>query len=299
MRVFIAGATGVLGTALVPLLQERGHAVLALARSPRQVDRLRAAGAEPVEGDLLLPSSLRGLPAALDGCEAVVHAATAIPPAPGAPGAWETTGRLRTTGARALLGACLTAGVGTYVQQSIVMAYRDGGDAWLDETWPLDTTPERAAVCGPVVAMEEHIRSTPPGRLRWTILRGGSFVGPGTAQDGVVDRLRAGRVTVPGRGHAFISPIHVVDMARAVLLAVEAGLPGAVFNVVDEPLRQGAYFAGLAERVGAPSPPHDERQREPPSFRCSNAAIRSALSWRPGHSIWPAVGAGAAAFGAC
>lgn len=287
MLVFIAGASGVLGRALVPLVQARGHAIRALARTAEQAAKLRARGVEPVIGDLLDVRVLHDLPGMLAGCGAAVHAATAIPRDPTTPGAWEATGLLRTAGARRLLDGCQTAGVGQYVQQSILMAYRDGGDTWLAEDWPLDTTPTRASICAPVIAMETLVRNTPPTGPRWTILRGGSFVGPDTGQEVLVERIRAGHAVIPGDGSAFIAPIHVVDMARAVAAALDANLSGATLNVVDEPLRQGAYYDRLAELLGAPRPPHDRRQPRPASFRCRNDAARMALGWQPVHAVWP------------
>lgn len=287
MRVFVAGATGVLGRALVPRLRARGHTVRALARSREPETASRDTGVEWFRGDLLAADAPRWVPRALDGCDAAVHAATAIPSDPRAPDAWEVNSRLRIEGTRVLLDACLAAVVRVYVQQSIVMAYRDGGDAWLTEDWPLDTSPERATICGPVIEMEAQVRGTPLDRLRWTILRGGAFTGPGTAQDALLGSIGAGRATIPGRGQAYLSPIHVADMAGAVAQAVEAGLPGATLNVVDEPIRQAAYYNTLAELLGVPRPPVDDQQGELPSFRCANSAAREALGWRPMHDIWP------------
>ncbi|HEX6738037.1 MAG TPA: NAD-dependent epimerase/dehydratase family protein, partial [Vicinamibacteria bacterium] len=181
MQVFVVGATGVLGRALVPLLAARGHRVRGLARSSATVAAWATAGVELVAGDLLASEMPDRLPGLLAGCEVVVHAATAIPREPAAPGAWDATTRLRTEGARRLLAGALAAGARGYIQQSIVMAYPDGGDRWLDEATPLDTEPERAPVCAPVAAMEALVRGVNLARLRWCILRGGFFVGPGTA----------------------------------------------------------------------------------------------------------------------
>ncbi len=152
---------------------------------------------EPVPGDLLAPDAADRLPALVAGCDTVIHAATAIPANSGAPGAWETTTRLRTDGTRLLLDATLAAGVATYIQQSIVMAYPDSGDHWLDEATPLDTDPARADVAGPVITMEGLVQAISPEQVRWAILRGGAFVGPGTAQDKTLERMRAGTKIVP------------------------------------------------------------------------------------------------------
>lgn len=290
MRVFIAGATGVLGRALIPLLLRQGSSVIALARSPQKVDALVATGVGASEGDLLAPDMPARLPALLAGCDAVIHIATAIPRNLADPSAWETNNRLRTEGTRRLLDASLAVGVRRYVQQSIVMAYPDGGDRWLDEETPLDTSPERALVCAPVIAMENMVRAVPPKTLSWSILRGGIFVGPGTMQEGAVARLRAGTERVPCDGRNFISPIHVMDMARAVIAALERAPGGSIFNVVDEPIRQGDYLDQLAARVGAPPPPRAPAEPCPPSFRCTNHAARTVLGWTPTRGIWPEAG---------
>lgn len=288
MQIAMVGATGVLGRHLLPLLLAEGYTVRALARSPEQAQALTAQGVAPVPGDLLAPDAAERLPALVVGCDAVIHAATAIPANSGAPGAWDATTRLRTDGTRLLLTAALAAGVPAYIQQSIVMAYPDSGDRWLDEETPLDTSPSRASVVGPVLAMEGLVRALAPEQVRWCILRGGAFVGPGTAQEGTLARLRAGTERVPCDGRSFLSPIHVADMAAAVLLAVQRAPAGSILNICDEPLRQGDYLDRLAELSGAPPPARDPARPCPPSWRCSNYAARTELAWEPVHGIWPA-----------
>lgn len=286
MRVFVAGATGVLGRALVPELARWGHAVRALARSPEKA-ALLPTGTEVVLGDLLGPQIEDQLAATLSGCQAVLHMATAIPSDFKAPGAWEANTRLRTEGTRRLLAAALAAGSRTYVQQSIVMAYVDGGEEWLEESTPLDTSAERAEVCAPVREMEAQVQAVDPGRMRCVILRGGIFAGPGTFQEGTVARVRAGQEVVAGDGRSWVSLVHVADMARAVPAALAHAAAGSIFNIVDEPIRHGDYVDELARRLGAPPPRRDPARREQPSCRCSNRAARQVLGWEPRHGIWP------------
>ncbi len=69
------------------------------------------------------------------------------------------------------------------------------------------------------------------------------LVEPGTAQEATIARLQAGEERVPGDGGGFLSLVHVAD-------ALERAPGGSVFNVVDEPERQGEYLKGLAHRVG-------------------------------------------------
>jgi nucleoside-diphosphate-sugar epimerase len=287
MQVAIVGATGVLGRSLVPRLIAEEHIVRALARSPERAAALAAQGVEPVLGDLLAPDAADRLPALVAGCDVVIHTATAIPADSRLPGAWDANTRLRTEGTRLLLAAALQAGVEAYIQQSIVMAYPDSAHHWLDEATPLDTSPARAGVVGPVEIMEGLVRAVDPEQVRWVILRGGALVGPGTAQDQTIARLQAGTEVVPCDGRNFLSPVHVADMAEAVLLALQRAPAGSIFNVCDEPIRQGDYEDRLAALIGASPPPRDPTRPCPPSWRCSNYAARTTLAWEPTHGIWP------------
>jgi nucleoside-diphosphate-sugar epimerase len=290
MRVCVIGATGVLGRALVPLLAARGHQVRALAPSRLKATAEVLGNSEFIECDLLSPEQASRLPYWLEGCGATIHIATAIPHDPTAPRAWETNARLRREGTRKLLTNSIAVGVERYIQQSVVMAYADGGDNWLDETAPLDTSPERAAIAAPIIAMEDMLRGTPVARLKWTILRAGLFVGPGTGQDQTIARLRAGTKVIPGDGSNFISPVHVEDMAAAVLAALEKAPPASTFNIVDEPLRLGEYADRLAAMLHVEAPRRDPSQPRPPSFRCTNRAARETLGWKPQRGIWPTLG---------
>ncbi len=286
MRVCVVGATGVLGRNLVPLLARLGHSIRALARRPPEEAPPAITGvAEYAECDLLSPESASRLPYWLDGCDAVINIATAIPPDFNAPGAWDRNSRLRREATERLLTNSVAAGVKRYIQESITMAYVPGGDQWLDESTPFDRLPERAETCGPVIDMEAMVRAA--RELECVILRGGMFVGPGTFQEGLAADLRNGRAVVPGDGSSFISPIHVADMAEAVAAALTEAPPGSIFNVVDEPVRHGDYMDRLARIMGAPPPPRDRSLPPVPSQRCTNRAARQVLGWAPVHGIWP------------
>jgi nucleoside-diphosphate-sugar epimerase len=223
----------------------------------------------------------------LKGCEAVVHIATAIPRDFTAPGALDATARLRTEGTERLLKASLEVGAERYIQQSITLAYADHGDDWITEYIPLDSSPQRASICGPVIAMETMVREMPPDKLQSCILRGGRFVGKGTFQERAIENLRAGQEHVPCDGSSFLSPIHVEDMASSITAALIKAPPGSTFNVVDEPIRQGEYLDRLAALVGGPKPQRDPNVACPPSQRCSNQAAKAVLGWKPTHGIFP------------
>lgn len=281
MTVLVVGATGVLGRSLVPRLIASGHRVRAIARSASTAEL--PVGVELADADLLSDDLVE----LVRGCDAVVHIATAIPAEPCAPGAWDRTARLRTAGTRRLLDAALACRVPRYVQQSVVMVYRDGGDAWLNEQAPLDDSPRRAATCGPVIEMETMIRSVEPQILAWTILRGGCFVGAGTHERTLIDGLRAGSVVVADAGSNYLSLVNVADMASAIAASLELAPPGSTFNIVDEPLRYGDYVDALADLIGLTRPRRAPDLPPPPSWRCTSQAARTTLSWLPRERIWP------------
>lgn len=249
MRIFVAGATGALGRALVPRLVEERHAVRA-ADADRFVDDLREL---------------------VGGCDAVVDVTTSVD--------FEAT--------RRLLDAAVACGVPRYVHRSSATIYRDGGDRWLDEDAPLDEPAGRSAACRPMIETEAMIRLIDPKILAWTILREGTYVGAGTEQDALINRVLSCDAVVAGDGSNYLSPVNVADMASAVAAALRCAPAGSTFNIVDEPIRYSDYVDALADLMGAARPPRATATPLRSSRRCTNSAARTALGWMPRHSIWP------------
>ena len=137
MKLFVAGATGVLGTRTVPQLVRAGHAVTAIARTPVKASALRAAGATPATVDLFDPEAIT---AAVAGHDGVLNLATHIPAVAKAArtSAWAENNRIRTEGARNLVDAAIGAKASRYVQESISFFYVDGGADWVHEDSPID-----------------------------------------------------------------------------------------------------------------------------------------------------------------
>jgi nucleoside-diphosphate-sugar epimerase len=113
MRIFIAGATGVIGRRAVPLLVQDGHEVTGIGRSPAKRQALADAGATPVDVDLFAPDALN---AAVAGHDAVINLATHLPTGwrMFVPGAWALNDRIRREGA-ANLAAAAAAGASRYI----------------------------------------------------------------------------------------------------------------------------------------------------------------------------------------
>jgi 2-alkyl-3-oxoalkanoate reductase len=285
MIVTIVGATGVLGRNLVPRLLDEGWQVRAIARSCSRVKELYGEGVEAIEADLMNPGPDKSWRGALTGSDAVIHIATAIPNDPMIPGAWDRNTQLRTEGTRYLLNAALSAGVKYYIQQSIVMAYPDSGDLWIDESTPLDPSPLRSSITQPVIEMESLVRSIPNQKMEWCILRGGVFVGMDTFQDRTIHNLQTGEEVVPCDGHNFVSYVHAADMASAICLALKIQPSMTILNITAEPVRQNEYLDRLAI-INETQVPHRALNAPcSPSIRCSHQVAQEILGWIPARSI--------------
>ena len=281
MRIAVIGATGVLGRAVVPRLVAKQHRVLAISPHPDKASALYGSAVETALGDLTDPEAERQFAILLKGNDAVLNIATAIPKHSdlGTTAAWAKSDAIRKAGTPRLLKATLSTGVKTFVQQSITMAYPDSGDRWISE--------DTAVTSADIIEMEAALRAVPADRLRWTILRGASFVGAGTFQDDTIRALKAREVSVGCGGQRYQSYVHVNDMAEAVVLAAEKSLANGVFNICAEPLRESDYLRKLALLTGAEAPGNDPKASCPPSQRCSNLAAAEVLGWHPKYNIFP------------
>jgi nucleoside-diphosphate-sugar epimerase len=300
MKVFLAGATGVLGRRAVPAMIERGHEVTGVARSPEKADLLRRLGATPVGVDLFDPAAVAE---AVAGHDAVVHAATNIPPPTrmSLPRAWATNDRLRAEATPLLADAAARTGAAVFVKESITFTYVDGADRWLDESAQLAPL---ANLTSSVVAEDvaEHYTDAAAGR-RGVVIRYGMFYGPDSDSTLVTVRAaRRGVAAALGDRHNYASSIHTADAAEALAAALDVA--AGVYNVVDdEPVIWEDYFAALAAALGK------RRLRFPPpivakaagrgtaalarSQRISNRKFREASGWAPRYRSvregWPAV----------
>lgn len=271
MYVVVIGASGVLGAHLVPRLLEAGHRVRATAREPTAMTARGWAGAELGAADMLDRASLD---AAVAGADVVVNAATAVP-RPGSEPDWSANDAIRTRGTANLIAACRAGGVSRLVQQSIALLVPSVGDAWVDESAPVETNERTASA----LHMEEQVKGC---ALSWRIVRGGLFYGPGTGREAFwLEQARAGALQLPGGGDDFVSLVHVADYAAALVAAVEWKGDGLVVNAVDDsPVTWAQLFGSLCEVIGAPAP-RPGGPRLQPSFRARNARARSLLRWRP------------------
>ena len=125
MRVFLAGATGVIGTRLVPLLVAAGHEVAGMTRSPEKVERLRALDAEPILCDVYDAEALNAAVVSF-APDAIVDQLTDLPDDRGRISELSDAGsRMRREGTRNLLAAAHAAGASRFVAQSVAWPLQD------------------------------------------------------------------------------------------------------------------------------------------------------------------------------
>ncbi len=121
-RTFVAGASGVIGVRLVPLLVEAGHVVAGMTRTPAKTGMLTALGARPVVCDVYDREAL--VAAVADFApDILIHQLTDLPDDPALVAEHaEANIRIRDEGTRNLLAAAREAGVGRFLAQSLAWA---------------------------------------------------------------------------------------------------------------------------------------------------------------------------------
>jgi nucleoside-diphosphate-sugar epimerase len=257
MRVLVVGASGAIGTRLVPQLIDHGHEVIGTFRSAGNAERVRALGAEPIALDLLDARAVRKAVLETEP-EAIVHQATALANAGFSRNldrSFAPTNRLRTEGTDALLAAAREAGVRRFVAQSFAsFRYaREGGPVKTEDD-PLDPTPP--AVARETNAAMRHLDQvvTDAGGIA---LRYGGFYG--ALNDGLLGPVRKRQYPVIGDGGGVSSFIHLDDAAAATVLALGHDRAG-IYNIVDDdpaPMRE--WLPVLAAALGAKPPRHVPR----------------------------------------
>jgi 2-alkyl-3-oxoalkanoate reductase len=252
MRVFVAGASGAIGTRLVPQLIDAGHEVIGTHSSPGNAERVRALGAEPVALDLLDARAVRKAVLASEP-EAIIHEATALGDLRFSrkfDRGFARTNRLRTEGVDALLAAAREADVRRFVAQSYASArsVREGG--WIkSEDDPLDTRAPAGANESWAAMRYLDDTVTAAGGI---ILRYGIFYG--ASNDGLIEPVRKRQWPIIGAGDGVSSFIHLDDAAAGTVLALERG-EGGIYNIVDdEPAPTREWLPVLADVLGAKPP---------------------------------------------
>ena len=216
-RISLAGATGVIGRRLVPLLLDAGYAVTGTTRAPEKAEALKALGVQPVVVDVF---DARALAEAVTRArpDVVIHQLTDLPPGLDPARMAEATvrnARIRTEGTRNLAAAAVAAGARRMIAQSIAWAYAPGREPHVeDDALDLASAEPRATSIREIVALEDATLKTPP--LEGVVLRYGQLYGPGTGFD---------------RPYGS-APLHVDAAALAACLSVDTTTPG-LYNIAE------------------------------------------------------------------
>lgn len=286
MKIFVAGATGVIGRRLVPLLVDAGSEVTAVARTKEKAKQLEKQGATPVTVSLFDAAAVKD---AVAGHNTVINIATRIPSGfrMMIPGAFNENIRIRREASKNLANAAIATRAQRFVQESFAPAYPDRDDEWIDEDVPIMPARHLESVEDAESAAASFTRSGGAG----VVLRFSMFYGPDSSLTlDMVNYVRRGFAPVFGGGDGFMSSVWTDDAASAVFASLK--VPAGTYNVTDNsPMRRRDVFNHLAHALGVKPP------RIPPlwvtklagslgdtlgrSHRLSNAKFRQASGWVP------------------
>jgi nucleoside-diphosphate-sugar epimerase len=307
MKILVAGASGAMGRALIPLLVRAGHDVVGMVQRPRSAEVVHSLGAEPRTADALdavaVLSSFREVRPQM-----VIHQLTAIPAALDMrhfDREFALTNLLRTEGTRHLLAAAVEVGATHFIAQSFAgwtYGRKGNGKSKLkSEEDALDPDPPRRlrTTLDALKSLERAVLSE--SRVTGTVLRYGAFYGPHTsiAKDGsIVQAVRRRKLPLVGEGAGVWSFVHIDDAASATAAAVESGR-GGIYNVVDdEPAPVSEWLSFLAHCAHAQPPRHvsawmarlligEHVVAVMNEIRgVSNAKIKRELGWTPRWPSW-------------
>lgn len=246
MKVFLTGASGVMGRSSIVALHLAGHEVVGLARTPQSAEQIAATGATPHLGDVL---DLEALTAGMQGCDAVANLATRVPVGTAAlrPGSLKAIDRIRLHGSRIVTDAAQRAGVGRIIQQGLSFMYADQDDDWIDEHSPIDVT----HATEPVVVAEDNVKAIEATGGTAVSLRFGLITGDDRNTSWLFRRAAAGRPIGLGAERSWMHVIHPDDIGSAVVHALT--VPGGVYNVGAEPVQRREYVDMIAMAAGRES----------------------------------------------
>jgi nucleoside-diphosphate-sugar epimerase len=298
MKIFVAGATGAIGSRAVPRLIQAGHDVTALVRSDAARAPMESAGAHAIKTSLLDEVGMRTV---LGGHDVVVNLATHIPSGADATKtqAWREDDWIRAEGSAVLVRAAQAAGVGCLIQEAVTFVYPDSKNDWITERTPTAPNPKSQ---GATIAATTHVMRFANQGGRGIVLRFGQLYGPDRNSDEALARVRAGKPVVLGRPSGWLSPLHPADAASAVVAALTCD--SGIYNVCEAPVRRAnwavaigraarlqdaddndsfypaaKFYPALLQRLAGPRAEPLTR-----SHRVSNTAFSEATGWRPQHN---------------
>ena len=261
MKIFVAGATGVLGRRAVAQLVEAGHEVTGVARSEEKAELVRSLGATPVTVDLFDPAAVKD---AVDGHDVVMNLATHIPPLLEGRAARARGPRTTASGPRRrsnLVDAALATGASRYVQESIAFMYADSGDRVDRRGHARSTRPASAVRCS---TPRPRSGGSPTAGGTGVVLRFGQFYAPEASHTIAMVKAASAGIAPAARaqGRLRVDDRTPTTRRSAVVAALQA--PAGTYNVTDdEPVTRDGVRRDRGRRHGRRSGPARSRPRWP------------------------------------
>jgi nucleoside-diphosphate-sugar epimerase len=275
LKIFVTGATGVIGTNLIPALIEKGHEVGGMTTRKEKVALLQSSGATAYVGNVLEKEQVH---AAFQDFQPdfVIHQVTALSNG----SVWDNA-KVRTIGTRHVIDAVKELNVKRVIAQSIAWAY-EPGETMATEEDPLDieSTDKRRITIDGIVALENTIQEIPNS----VILRYGTLYGPGTWYDknGIIAKqFMKGEMNV---NDGVISFIHVKDAVDATVQAID--WKEGIYNIVDDtPVKANVWASYYAKQLLAPNPNYIH-QNIPWERGASNQKVKRIQGWKLQYPSW-------------
>jgi 2-alkyl-3-oxoalkanoate reductase len=253
MRVLVVGASGAIGSRLIPQLAEHGHQVTGTSRSAAKAGQIKSLGAEPAVLDVLDAGAVPAVVAKARP-DAIIYQATALAGqafSRNMDRGFAPTNELRTKGTDNLLAAAAEAGVPRFIAQSFApFRYAHIGGPVKDEGDPLlpDPPPSARLMFAAMAHVDQAVTAAGGISLRY-----GGFYGD---EDTMVTAVRKRQFPLIGDGGGVMSFIHLEDAAAATVLALDVEGP-AIYNITDDdPAPMRDWLPVLAAAVGAKPPYH-------------------------------------------
>lgn len=289
MEVWVAGATGVLGRAVVPQLLAAGHSVVGMARDtskwPDAPAEMRFVACDITHAANVIQTFGGEKP------EAILHLATAIPSGKPTAQDWARNDEVRRAGTENLTEAALLAEA-YYIQQSVHYVLAPQGDRWITEDSPFVHPAGRLQSA---IDSERIFHQANQRGLRGCVVRPSTFFSKQSGQtQAILQALKSGTPILVGSGQNYWSFIHPEDVGSAIVRALEVQPPGEVYNLADdEPARMADCLIWLASHLHAHPPKSipafmakmalgsDAVDLLTSSRRIANTKAREQLGWQP------------------
>jgi nucleoside-diphosphate-sugar epimerase len=270
MRVLIVGC-GYVGLPLGRELVRLGHEVSGLRRTAPAQNELKAAGIQPLFGDVTRPETLAQLPPGFDW---VVNCVASRG------GSAEDYRQIYVQGTRHLVDWLAAASPKKFVYTSSTSVYGQTDGSQVKESSPTEPLAETAKV---LLEAERLLLAAVIGRkFPAVILRVAGIYGPERGHG--FKQFLKNEARIEGDGSRFLNMIHRDDLIGCIIAALKNGRPGEIYNAVDdEPVTQTNFFQWLAEELGKSPPPaapensDENRKRGVTNKRVSNRKLKMEL----------------------